>query len=94
MVEKNKNIILSLSQPDSERIGILKVIFTLMVLFIHSYSEEVTFAYGNVYFKVPVWLGTFKSIVSQCISRCAVPGFFFLSAILLYRNPFTFFVFY
>lgn len=79
----------ALSGEESKRIRILKIWFTVMVVFIHSYTENVNFAGGTVALQTPVWLEWMKYILSQVVARCAVPGFFFLSAVLLYRRPFT-----
>lgn len=78
-----------ISTDNSQRIDILKIWLTIMVLYIHSYSENINMASGSVQLDVPYWLETLKHVVSQCISRCAVPTFFFLSALLLYRKPFS-----
>lgn len=77
-----------ITSTDSKRINVLKVWFTFMVVFIHSYSEGVNLSTGSVGFETPYWLEILKYTISQCISRCAVPGFFLISAILLYRKPF------
>lgn len=74
---------------ESERIRILKVWFIILVVFIHAYSEEVHFAEGNMVLEVPLWMQWIKYAISRVIARCAVPGFFFLSALLLYRRDFT-----
>ena len=78
-----------ITDKDSKRINILKAWFTIMVVFIHSYSESINFSTGVVDYETPYWLEILKYTVSQCISRCAVPGFFMLSAILLYRTSFS-----
>lgn len=74
---------------ESERMRIIKIWFTVMVVFIHSYTEEVDFTAGTLVLDVPVWLDWLKYILSQVVARCAVPGFFLLSGILLYRRDFT-----
>lgn len=78
-----------ISGEESERIRILKIWFTVMVVFIHSYTEEVHFTEGTLVLNVPVWLDWMKYLLSQVVARCAVPGFFLLSGILLYRKGFT-----
>ncbi len=77
-----------LSNSESERIQILKALFTIMILFIHSYGENINFASGNVILNAPEWFRYTKIILSNVISMCAVSGFFFLSAFLLYCKPF------
>ena len=79
----------TITGEESERIRILKIWLTVMVVFIHSYTEEVHFTGGDVVLQVPAWLNWMKYCVSQVISRCAVPGFFFRSGLFLYRRPFT-----
>ena len=76
-----------LSQDASQRIDILKVWLTVMVIFIHIYSETIKLNSGNIVLDVPEWLSAVKWIVSQCICRCAVPAFFLISAFFLYRKP-------
>lgn len=78
-----------ISAEESERIQILKIWFTIMVIFIHSYTEEVHFSEGTLILQVPVWIDWIKTIISRIISRCAVPGYFFISAVLLFRKGFT-----
>lgn len=82
--------IYDITERESQRIQILKLWFSIMVIFIHSYSEGVNLVGGNIAYDVPVWLDWTKYVISQAVSRCAIPGFFFLSAILLYRKEFTF----
>ena len=82
----NVNTIISNSK--SERLQLLKAVFTIMILFIHSYAENINLVGGNIIFNSPEWLKYTKIIVSNVISMCSVSGFFFLSAFLLYRKPF------
>ena len=81
---------LTITQADSDRIGIFKVWLSVMVVFIHSYSENVNFTGECVSFDVPVWLDVLKYTISQVISRSAVPAFFFLSSYFLYRKSFSY----
>lgn len=78
-----------LSGEDSTRINILKVWLTILVVFIHSYSEEIYMVGGNIVLEIPAWLDWFKYIISVVVARCAVPAFFFISAILLYKRDFV-----
>lgn len=78
-----------IDQEESENLTIYKFILTIMVVFIHSYSTEINFASKTVTFNVPIWLETIKYTISQVISRSAVPAFFLISAILLYRKPYS-----
>ena len=78
-----------LTDDFSRRISICKVWFTVMVLFIHSYTEAVLIKSGTVILQVPKWLEATKYLISVSISKCAVPGFFLISAILLFRKDFS-----
>ena len=78
-----------ISPEESERIQILKIWFAIMVIFIHSYTEVVHFVGGDLVMQVPLWLDGIKCLVSQIISNCAVPGYFYISAVLLYKKEFT-----
>ena len=83
-----KNKIYLLSEEESRRINILKVWLTVMVVFIHSYSEVTKSTVGNIQYSNLVWLEILKYTISQAISRCAVPGFFMIASILLYKKAF------
>ena len=86
--EQNKTVPYYFSDTFSERVSIYKIWLTIMVVFIHSYSEGINFGSGSIVLDVPAWLETVKFVVSQSISRCAVPAFFMISAIFLYRKDF------
>lgn len=77
-----------ITEDESNRLSVLKVWLSIMVVFIHSYSEEINFTSETVALEVPRWLQLFKYLVSQEISRCAVPAFFCISAILLFKKNF------
>ncbi len=77
-----------ISSEESTRISILKVWLTILVVFIHSYSEEINIVGDNIVLDIPVWLDWIKYIISRVIARCAVPAFFFISAVLLYKKEF------
>lgn len=78
-----------ISPEESDRLQILKIWLSVMVVFIHSNTETVYFSEGNLMLDVPVWLDWTKYVLSQVIAQCAVPGFFFMSAVFLYRKAFT-----
>jgi surface polysaccharide O-acyltransferase-like enzyme len=86
---EQKNTGYYLTADFSRRVSICKVWFTIMVLFIHSYTKTVFMNSGNVVLQVPRWLGLVKYVISENISRCAVPGFFVIAAVLLYRKEFS-----
>lgn len=79
----------SITRSDSQRLDIAKVWFTIMVVFIHSFSMDVDFEGSSVVADVPLWLDTIKYVISLSISRCAVPAFFIISSILLFRKEFS-----
>ena len=84
-----KNTYYNISSVISERVTLFKLWLSIMVVYIHSYSTEIHFNSGDIVFIVPVWLENIKYIISQSISSCAVPAFFVLSAIFLYRKDFS-----
>ena len=80
---------LVISPDESSRISVYKVLLSVMVVFIHSYGANVNFAGETVIFDVPAWLDTLEFTFSEVLCGCAVNAFFFLSAYLLYRKPFS-----
>ena len=81
-----------LTEEQSERLRILKFWLSIMVVFIHSnIGEEPVFRFttGDIRVVVPAWLETFKYFIGSAISGCAVPAFFFMSALFLYRKQFS-----
>ena len=85
MEEKEHFII---SDDESRRIKIVRAWFTIMVVFIHSYSTVKLAGSSDSTF-IPQWLEIAKYVISICISQCSVPGFFLISSILLYRKDFV-----
>ena len=72
-----------LSDEESKRISIIKLIGMIFVVFIHSYTENVNFSDGTMDLSRPMWLDMIEYVISQIISRCGVPLFFLISAVLL-----------
>ena len=72
----------TLQKKESEAINMLRVIFTVMVVYIHSHvgAEKIL--------DQSQWVYGLEYAISESICRCAVPGFFLISSILLYRRPF------
>jgi len=87
-LERKENLTYDISDEVSKRINIYKLWLTIMVIFIHSYSEVINLNSGNIVLEVPTWLEIIKYTISQSISRCAVPAFFLISSIFLYRKDF------
>ena len=87
MTEKKAE--LTITPEESGRISILKMWLSVMVVFLHSYKPSFSFAGGIIAADDPAWLDNIKYIISQILTRCAVPAFFFLAAYFLYRKPFS-----
>lgn len=85
MTSENRE--LRITEEESRRISILKVWLSVMVVFIHLENEISTV--GGAITSLPGWLDTLEFMISRAASRCAIPAFFFLSAYLLYRKPFS-----
>ena len=75
-----------LSEEESDRIKIIKFIAIIFVVYIHSYSGEMSFLnQGNVIY-MPEWLQLFEYSISQVISRCGVPVFFLTASVLFFKR--------
>lgn len=74
---------MEISDSFSKKINFLKAICTILVIFIHADMEMGIKRNGVI---EPALVIIF--IISQNLSRVAVPMFFFLSAVLLYRKRF------
>lgn len=78
------DIVYRIDKRDSDRIQILRLIFCLLVVMLHSYNA------GDWAAQAPVrWLERAESALSYAVGDCAVPGFFILSAVLLYKKEFS-----
>lgn len=75
-----------LTKEESDRIRIIKFIAIILVVYLHSYTAEVNFSDGTDIVYFPVWLRIFEEGMSQIISRCGVPIFFLISAILFFKS--------
>ena len=78
-----------ISPKASRRLNLAKLWFAFMVVFIHSNQEGVNMAGGSVVFETPGWLELIKRLGSDIIPRCAVPGFFLIAGVLLFRKDFS-----
>lgn len=76
---------MQMTKEESDRIRIVKWMAIVMVVFLHAYTTEVSFADGKNAAALPEWLLLLETGVSQIMSRCGVPIFFLLSAVLLFR---------
>lgn len=76
-----------LTDLQSLKFNILKVVFSIMVVYGH--ANIVTTNNFTMKIDVPGWLDIIKYSISGIICGCAVNGFFLISSILLYRKPFN-----
>ena len=83
------NVNYPLSATVSRRLNVYKLILSVLVVYIHANSSGAGFASGAVEAPNPLWLQNFRLLISYAVAHCAVPGFFLLSAVLLYRKPFN-----
>ena len=83
---KEEKMSYNLSEEESKRINILKTISIIFVVYIHAYAVEVGFAGEVNSLGLPLWLNLFEDFISKVISGFAVPMYFFLSAVLLFKS--------
>lgn len=74
-----EKVFYTISEEESKRISIMKLWLIVFVVFLHSYS---------VFTNEPMWLHLTKSGITEIVTKMGVPGFFFLSALLLYKKEF------
>ena len=77
----------TLSNRESKIINILKLFSIILVLYIHSFSNIEYLFNNNILFDVVLLI---EYVFTQVIARAAVPLFFLISSVLLYRKDFTF----
>lgn len=82
-------MIYKLSDEQIKRINILKILFTIFVIYIHSKQTDIKFAGEIIDIALPKWFEYYTHFFSEAISRCAVSGFFLMSSFLLYRKEFS-----
>ena len=75
-----------LSKEESNRIDILKTVSIIFVVYIHAYAVEVGFAGEVNALGLPIWLRNFEDFVSQVIASFAVPMYFLISSVLLFKS--------
>ena len=73
-----------INKRESQAINLFKFFLTILVVFLHSYNDQLDLSLSDdiIHFE------TLQYIISQIICRCAVPSFFFISGLLLYRKEF------
>lgn len=89
MVKENYKI----SNVESNAINALKGIFIILIVFIHTraYTGKgfVDMVGRGIDLNTPVWLWNFEYILSSIIAHVAVPGYFIISSVLLYKKDFV-----
>lgn len=78
---------MEISNTNSKRINIVKVVFIYFVIVLHAYGNSVSTSSGDVIYPAGQFAMGLEYFFSRYICQCAVPGFFFISAVLLYRKP-------
>lgn len=78
-----------LSEQQIKRINILKILFAIFVVYIHSRQTHIKFTGEVIDITLPKWFEYYTYFFSEAISRCAVSGFFMISSFLLYRKDFS-----
>ena len=85
-MKDDKIKIYEISNEESNCIYIVKLLFIILVVFLHSYTQNINFSDGKVLLELPVWFENVRYAISKVIALCAVPGFFLISSMLLYRK--------
>lgn len=70
-------------------INLMKIGFLFMVIFLHALDEETRFAGAVIVQELPAVLGWVRDVLTRQVLRCAVPGFFLLSGMLLFCRDFS-----
>lgn len=78
----------NITEQMSKQLSILKIISIIMVVFIH--ANITVHLNANIYWEESISLDIFKYLISENISRVAVPMFFFISSVLLYKKEFSY----
>ena len=79
----------AISAEDSKRIEVWRLWMALLVLFAHAYNVAVMVDGGSAQMVQPAWLKFFQHITCTIIARCSTTSFALISAVLLYRKPFS-----
>ncbi len=77
-----------ISRQLSEQINIYRLLLVFLVIYNHSYHTVSLFSDAELVLEKARWLWHGKYALSQVIGRSTVPGFFLISALLLYRKDF------
>lgn len=75
-----------IDKQTSDTINIVKFIAIILVCYLHSYKDGLNFNGYTVTFEIPLWFEIIRYSIAKIIGPIAVPSFFFLSALLIYRK--------
>lgn len=78
-----------LSEVDSKRLEIMKLLLAVFVVYIHIHQFNVNIGAPVNNIELPMLFDYFTYAISEGISRCSVGGFFLISSMLLYRKNFS-----
>lgn len=70
----------------SKKISMFRLLMTFFVVCIHNGVSSAHFPGVKVIEELPHWFRIINAFFSDIVPKCAVSGFFLLSAILLYKN--------
>jgi hypothetical protein len=76
----------------SKRIISLRFLLIAFVVFVHNNPVEVNFAGYSEIYEIPVYVDKIRTLLSDIITRVAVPLFFLVAGYLLYAKENNFFV--
>lgn len=82
-----------LSQKDSNCFTLVRFFSIILVVFLHAYNAETTFAGMELPFVVPSYIQQVESLISHRIGGTAVPTFFIISGYFAFRSKKTYSVF-
>jgi fucose 4-O-acetylase-like acetyltransferase len=81
---------LAIDNELSKRIKSLRFLLIIFVVFIHNQISEIKFSDGNQIYEIPIYIEKIRYLISEIISRIAVPLFFLISGYLLYKKEIRF----
>lgn len=92
MIERadTKKVYYDISEQESRVINVAKLCLAILVVFLHSYADGINFSDGVQVYDTPQWLHIMKSIISKIICTSAVPAFFIISSLLLYKKEYNY----
>ena len=77
-----------ISDNEKKYIQVIKIILCVLVVFVHSFRDDSLINIQTFSFNSSSIIYFIKDFVSHVICNCAVPGFFLISSVLLYKKNF------